>query len=441
MKKLRMPQVAIVGRTNVGKSTLFNRLSDSIKSIAFDEHGVTRDLIKETITWQGRLFDLVDTGGVSVKKTTDPIVQQTYDRAYSAMQEADVIIFMCDGVVGPTDPDREISRFVHRLGKKVILVINKIDDKRSQEHMHEFTRLGHATIVGISAQHGKGIDDLLEEIVINLGAPKTEEQEPQAAFKVVVLGKPNVGKSSLVNLLLKQERFIVADQPGTTREAIGELVRFCQEDILVTDTPGIRRKRSVNEPLEELMVKSSFHAVQEADIIMLMIDASEGAIVDQELKLAFYVFSEQAKALLVLFNKNDAVDELNKADLKFSLEPYEHLMSKLPALSISCKTGKNVGKVMPSIEKLWHRYSQQFASDELTRLLKGALEKKPLYKNQQLLRIINARQIKSAPPTILLRVSQSHLFGDSQRAFFEGIMRDTYELQGVPIRFIVRTAE
>jgi len=438
MKKFAIPQVAIVGRMNVGKSTLFNRLSDEVKSLAFDTPGVTRDVLKESIEWQGRTFTIVDTGGVTIKKVIDPIAQQTQECARAAMQEADLLIFVCDGVVGLTQEDLEISRQLHRLGKKVLVIINKFDDKRAQENVHEFNRLGHDKVITISAQHGRGIEDLLEGIVTHLPPQIATNDEIVPAYKVVILGKPNVGKSSLINLLLQENRFIVADQPGTTREAIGEMVRFCKEDILLTDTPGIRKKRSVNELLETLMVKSSFQAVQQADIILLLVDASAGVIVDQELKLAFYVFEQQHKALLLIFNKQDMVDEESKLTLDHSFELYKHLADKLATLSISCKSGKNVGKVMPMVEKIWQRYTQKFGDDQLTLLFKDAFAHKPMYKNQQLLKIFNARQIKYGPPTILLKVNQAPLFGTTQCAFLEHALRAQYDLQGVPVKFVVK---
>lgn len=438
MKKHSIPQVVIVGRTNVGKSTLFNRLSDNIKSLTFDSPGVTRDLVKESIEWQGRAFNVIDTGGVTMKKVTDPILRQAQDAAKVAMQEADLLLFVCDGVVGLVQEDLELSRQLHRLGKKVLVLANKIDDKRAQENWYQFNKLGHDRVISISAQHGKGMEDLLEDIVANLPPPTTEAAPVDPAFKIVVLGKPNVGKSSLVNILLNEERFIVADQPGTTREAIGETVRFCQEDILVTDTPGIRKKRAVNDPLETLMVKSSFNAVQEADIVLLLLDSSAGLIVDQELKLAFYVFEQQHKALLLIFNKQDTTDEEHKLTLDNSLELYKHLVDKIVTMSTSCKTGKNVGKVMPTVEKIWQRYTQKFGDDQLTLLFKDALLRKPMYKNQQLLKVFNARQIKFGPPTILLKVNQAPLFGTTQCTFLERVLRDKYDLLGVPVRFVIR---
>ncbi len=441
MKKTDLPSVVIVGRTNVGKSTLFNRLSDDIKSLVFDTCGVTRDLISETISWQGKNFDLIDTGGVSFKKIDDRILQQTQIRAQQAMENADLLVLVCDGIVGPLIEDRAISSHLHKLGKKVLVVINKIDDKRCQEHIHEFVQLGHLHIIEVSAQHGKGIADLLEQIVNHITKSSGQEEvSTPASFRVIAIGKPNVGKSSLINNLLKEDRFIVADQPGTTREAISATIRFCKEDICVTDTPGIRRKRSVQDPLETLMVKSSFSAVQDSDIVLLVVDGSAGGMVDQEFKLAFYTFEKQYKALVVLFNKDDITDESTAVDLENSMTPYKYFFNKVMSIQISCKTGKNVGKIVPMIDALWKRHSQEIPSDELTSLLRTWLERKPLYKNQQLLKLFNATQIKSAPLTILLRVSYAPLFQDSQCAFFERILRNKYDLRGVPVRFIIRTA-
>lgn len=438
MKKC-LPKVVIVGRTNVGKSTLFNRLSHEVKSIAFDADGVTRDLVQETIEWQGRSFDLIDTGGISFKKTKDPIMLQTQKVAHDALTKAELLLFVCDGIVGVLPEDREIAQVVHTLRKPTLLIINKSDSKRVQEQLYEFDQLGFGQTIMISAQHGRGIEELLQAIVDRLPI-LSRHQEETLSYRLVVLGKPNVGKSSLVNAILGTDRFMVADKPGTTREAISEKIRFYQEDIVITDTPGIRKKRSVQEPLEQLMVKTSFNAVERSNIVVLMIDASQGTIVDQELKLAFYAFEQQHKSVLIIFNKQDILEETHQKSLQQSLEPYKSFLDKVVTLSMSCKTGKNVGKLLPTVEKIWQRATQQFADDKLTLLFKEALKHRPLYKNQQLLHVVSARHIKQGPPTILLKVNQAHLFGDSQRSFFERIMRKEYDLKGVPVRFVVKSA-
>lgn len=434
-----LPSVAIVGRMNVGKSTLFNRLSESARSITYDYAGVTRDVITDTVSWKDRTFELVDTGGISVKKITqDYIAEQVRTRAIAAVQDADVVIFVCDGTIGILPEDRSLARWLHKQGKKTILAINKIDTKQAKELQHEFERLGFEQIVPISAQHSIGIADLFDAIldVLPEGQKKIEKEESKC--NVVILGKPNVGKSSLLNLLLKKERAIVADMPGTTREPIKEQLRFSQESIQLTDTPGIRRKRGVTEPIEQLMVKSALGSLEDADMVLLMIDASQGHIVDQELKLAFYIFQERYKGLIMLYNKDDLVDEQTKLDLEHSLEEYRYFLDKVEEVRTSVVSKKNIGKLLKKIDSVCTRYNQKFSGEELFILFKEALQAKPLYRAQQRLIVYHVEQVKTAPITIALTVGEPKWFGPSQLGFFERILRKHADLKGVPIKFVLR---
>ncbi len=434
---MKLPVVVIVGRMNVGKSTLFNRLSVDVKSLIFDYEGVTRDFVKDVVSWQGRSFDLVDTGGVSFKKTDDAILAESRQRALAQMEAADLILFVVDGTIGLVNEDREIAQMLHKMGKKVLLLVNKTDSKATQEHLYEFERLGIKTIVPISAQHGRGIDDLFEAIVAQL-PELTEPEEPEPASRVVILGKPNVGKSSLMNLLVKSERSIVADVPGTTREAISERVKFYQEDIQLTDTPGIRKKHVVREPLETLMVKTSLRALDRADIVLLMVDKTEGRIADQELKLAFYAFEELKKAVIILFNKTDIAQAYEEETLSSSLKEYEYFFKKIETLRISCITGENVGKVLPLVKKVTERYHLQLPEHEISMVVREAWMKQPLYKQNTMLEIYSARQIKTGPITILLKVNEPQWFGTTQLNYVERILRAKYDLKSVPIKFVTQ---
>lgn len=432
------PKVVIVGRTNVGKSTLFNRLSVDVKSITLDREGVTRDPLKDIVLWQGHSFELIDTGGISLRKTQDVLQEHTRKQALAQLESAAVILFMCDGKVGVLPEDREINGLLHKLGKPVFLVVNKQDTHIAQEQLHEFDALGHKPLFAISAQHGMGIADVLEAIVIAItDAPiLLEEEEPQC--RVVILGKPNVGKSSLLNLLLRQERSIVSDIPGTTREPISEKIHFYKEAIELTDTPGIRRKRGITDQLETMMVKTAMDALKNADIVLLVVDASEGQVSDQELKLMFYAFKEQYKAVILLFNKQDIVADYEKETMVSNIDEYDFIMKKIARLDISCKTGRNIGMILPLIEKVRQRYAQTIPDDELTFLFKDALVHKPLYKQGLMLRVGRANQVQASPVTIVLRVNLPQYFGPTQFGFLEGIMRKKYDLLGVPIHFIAR---
>lgn len=431
-------EVVMVGRVNVGKSTLFNRLSVNVKTITLDFEGVTRDFVRDKVEWKGIPFDLIDSGGITIKKSKDPLTQMVQEKVFDLIEAADLILFVLDGKVGLTDTDRQISKYLHKQGKPVILVINKIDARQAQEHQYEFERLGHGVTVSVSAEHGTGIGELLDLIISHLPKKAKAHEVTKPTYRVMLLGKPNVGKSSLLNAIVKTDRMLVSEIPGTTREALSEQITFYKESILLTDTPGIRRKRAVSGELEPLMVKSAFTALKESDIIMLLIDGSAHALADQELKLAFYAFTDQYKALILLINKQDIMTERSKRDLEYSFDFYRHLIEKIPVQQISCKTGKNVGKIVPLVHEVWQRYSRKFDNAEINRLFIGSLAKKPLYHKTQKLQIYEVKQIGSAPPTIFLRVNEPVWFGESQLGFFENLLRSEYDMLGVPVKFVVR---
>ncbi|MEX0671893.1 MAG: ribosome biogenesis GTPase Der [Candidatus Babeliales bacterium] len=431
-----LSKVVIVGRKNVGKSTLFNRLSSTIKSLVLDYAGVTRDVLSDVVTWKDHTFDLVDTGGISLQKSKDPIDEAVRQKALAMLDGASLILFVVDGKLGVVQEDLEIARILHKVNSPVILVVNKADSKETQERLYEFDQLGFSEIVAISAQHGLFIPELLDATIGHIkDVPVHDIAEP--AYSIALIGKPNVGKSSLMNLLLQQDRSLVAPEAGTTREAFAEKINFYKETLELIDTPGIRRKRGVTEELEQMMVRTSLRTIKQADIILLLIDAHEGVIADQELKLAFFAFEEQKKALILLFNKQDLMDTTLQEDLKFSLDEYQFLMDKVETLNISCKTGHNVGKIMPLVAKVWERYSKTFDAIELTEDIKSALTRKPLYHVGRQLMVHSVKQIHTKPITILLKVNEPTWFGQSQLAYFDNILRKKYDLKGVPIQFVL----
>lgn len=429
--------VVLVGRMNVGKSTLFNRLSSRVKSITLDYEGVTRDTLRDTVSWQGVTFDLVDTGGIHVRKQQDPLFEKVRQQALQMIESAQVVVFVLDGIVGILPEDRELLTYIRKLNKPVIVVVNKIDSTQARENQFEAERLGFNAVVPLSAEHGTGINDLLDTILslLPVGGPQAVE-EPD--IRVVFLGRPNVGKSSLMNALLQEERSIVSNIPGTTREAISERITYYQEHIQITDTPGVRRKRSIEGDLEPLMVKSAMHALKNTDIVVMLIDVTESQLVDQELKLAFYAFAEQRKGLIILLNKTDLMTEQIKADLDRSLEYYKHLIDKVPMLQISCVSGKNIGKVLPLIHAVAQKYQQQIPDEEINRLFVSSLQRKPLMHNREFLRVYRAWQQGNSPMTIGIQVNEPTWFGESQLAFFENLLRKEYDLVGVPVRFVLR---
>jgi GTP-binding protein len=431
----QLQKVVLVGRMNVGKSTLFNRLSVENKSLACDHPGLTRDFVTDKVDWKGKHFELIDSGGVLLGKSDADFVKLVNEQVMHLISEAQVVLLVCDGTVGIHPEDRELAKKIHKLGKFAITVVNKIDTNLAKEKQHEFERLGLNRTIAISAQHGYAIGDLLDEIAAQI--TESSATKPEIKFRVTLLGKPNVGKSSLMNLLLGKERTIVSEIAGTTREAIKEDIRFYQEDLQLIDTAGVRRKRGVVEFVETLMVKSTMAAIRESDVILLLLDGSEGKLLDQELKLAFYVL-EQGKALILLFNKQDLVDEQTADDLEYSVSEYKHFMKKVESLKISCKTGKNVGKIMPLVKEVWERASQRFSEIEMNSLFKEAMFARPLYRNGTRLVLRKARQVTVSPITVELYVTDPKYFESSQLAFFENILRSKYNLRSVPVKLVAK---
>lgn len=418
---------------NVGKSTLFNRLAKDNKSLACDYPGMTRDFLTDKMDWKGKHFELIDSGGIMFGKARDPFVKLVNEQVMHLMSDAQVIVLVCDGTVGIHPEDRELAKKIHKLNKFSILVVNKIDTNLAKEKQYEFERLGLDRTIAISAQHGTATGDLLDEIaaqITNVNATQVDVK-----FKVTLLGKPNVGKSSLMNLLLGKERTIVSEIAGTTREAISEDIRFYQEDLQLVDTAGVRRKRGVTDNVETMMVKSTLSAIRDSNIVLLLVDSSEGKLSDQELKLAFYAF-EQGKALILLFNKQDLVDSEITSEMDFNLDEYTYFLKKIDSLKISCKNGKNVGKILPLVKEVWERDSQRFSDIEINVLFKDAMRARPLFRNGQRLVLRKAHQTMSAPITIELYVTEPQFFESSQLAFFENLLRSKYNLRSVPVKLI-----
>lgn len=433
----KLPTVVVVGRTNVGKSTLFNRLVGDKKSITLDEEGVTRDYIEEPVSWDNKNFLAIDTGGLSFKRGLSGIDKLVQEKGLSIIEKAGIILFVCDVKTGITQEDLHIARKLRQTKKPVILLLNKSDNRNAMnDYQDEFFKLGFKDMIFISAIHGTGMSTLLEKIVDNL--PEHTEEIERPSYKIVIIGKPNVGKSSLMNLLIRQERSIVSDMAGTTREAITENIFYLSDLIQVTDTAGLRKKSSIDETLETLMAKSSLHSVREASIVILMVDASQGAISDQELKLLFYAY-DMKKPLIVLFNKTDLLDDYTRSQLEDDLDRYEFILKKLPVLNISCLTKKNVARILHEVKSLVERCSTKINSSELNEIVKGELERKPLYHNRTLLRLFKIRTVTDAEiPTFVMHVNHPTWFGPTQLGFIENIIRKNYDIRGCPIQFSVR---
>jgi len=435
-KKKKNPVVLIVGRTNVGKSTLFNRLAGKRASIVFEREGVTRDYITETVSWNDKVFDLVDTGGFMLKKKISDIDKRIQEKVRILLDSATILLFVVDAKNGLTQYDLHIAKVLHRTNKPIILLLNKADNTNAlAEHQHEFVQLGMGETMRVSGIHGIGTGDLLTRISELVPEPKMVEEKPQ--YRIAIIGKPNVGKSSLMNLLIRHERSIVSDVAGTTREAISEKTFHCEDVVLITDTAGVRRKSRVGDNLEQLMVKSSLESIRTSNIILLMVDASSGQLSDQELKLMFYVY-DMNKPLIILFNKFDLLkeDDYARDRLNFSLEEYDFVLKKLPILNISCVSKRNIHKILDLVNEVIKRCKQPFKEFDLEELILNQIKSKPMYHKRQILKAFRIQQVKGAPiPSFNLLVNYPEWFGPTQLGFIENILRSKYNLKGCPVEF------
>lgn len=436
-KHKKLPKVLLVGRTNVGKSTLFNRLISDKKSIVFDREGVTRDYIQEPVTWKDVTFDLVDTGGISPKKNSDSLSQKAQEKVQELINSAALLLFVVDGKNGLVEEDRALMRLFHKSKQPIVLLINKADcQKALEDNLPEFYALGCKTIIQVSGIHGIGMATLLDTITETVGSKEiTEIEEP--CHRVVIIGKPNVGKSSLMNHLVDQERSIVSDIAGTTREAVSQHIFHCSDLIRLTDTAGVRKSARINDDLESLMVKSSMAAIHQADTVIVMIDASQGKISDQELKLLFYAY-ENKKYMLVILNKIDLLTDYNKLLLDQSLQDYDFIFSKFPLINASCITKKNVGRVLGELQKIWQRGSHEFESLKLKEIVQEELRKKVLYHAGVELKVASIRTVPGPIPTFAIKVNKPEWFGQAEQSCVENIIRKQFDLKGCPVQFNIK---
>ncbi len=435
----RMPRVAIVGRTNVGKSSLFNRMSSTVKSITLDQEGVTRDYLTDIVEWNGFKFELVDTGGIDLCKGADQITCQVTEKVKKVLQESSILLFVVDLKTGITDQDTRIARLLQELKKPVFVLVNKADAREKDLEIFEFAQFGFDTIFPVSAAHSRGIADVLDAIVKfaekNDISKDVIDQEPE--FRVVLLGRPNAGKSSLINLLVQEDFSIVSPVAGTTREALRKKIAFNKKVVELIDTAGVRKQGGIGSELESMMVTNALQIAKRAHIVLLLIDVFEPHVTAQELKLTSYAF-DSGCAVIVLFNKTDLFDEEKKSYFEYSLEKYEYFLQKLETLQISCKTEKNIGKILPLVQKVWDRFGAHYSDRRLTDIFMAAVKKTPLYKIRQRLNFYKATQVGAAPIRIELEVGNKELWEEQHLLFFENILRNEENLKSVPIFFYLK---
>lgn len=429
------PLVAIVGRPNVGKSTFFNRIVGQRISIVEDTPGVTRDRLYADAEWCGHAFTLIDTGGLEIK-SEDIMWSHIRAQAQIAVETADVIVFMLDGKTGLTHEDYEVAAYLRKSRKPILLVVNKLDNNE-QHLLYDFYELGLGEPIGISAGQAKGLGDVLDEIVKLTGKYETEEKEE--ALKIAVVGKPNAGKSSLVNKLLGYDRVIVSDIAGTTRDAIDTRIKIGDKEYILIDTAGIRRKRSVEEDLEQYSVMRSLGAVRRADVCLIVIDSSE-ELSEQDVKIAGYVH-EQGKPSVVVMNKWDVVEKDTYTIEKYNRKLKEELkfMDYFIPTYVSAKTGKRVDNLIKLAERAYENASRRVSTGLLNDVLREAiLTNEPPSKNGKRLKIYYVTEVSANPPTFVIFVNDDTLMHFSYRRYLENALRRSFDFEGTPIRLIIR---
>lgn len=429
------PLVAIVGRPNVGKSTFFNRIVGQRISIVEDTPGVTRDRLYADAEWCGHSFTLIDTGGLEIK-SEDVMWSHIRAQAQIAVETAEVIVFMLDGKTGLTHEDYEVAAYLRKSRKPILLVVNKLDNNE-QHLLYDFYELGLGEPIGISAGQAKGLGDVLDEIVKLTGKYETEEKEE--ALKIAVVGKPNAGKSSLVNKLLGYDRVIVSDIAGTTRDAIDTRIKIDDKEYILIDTAGIRRKRSVEEDLEQYSVMRSLGAVRRADVCLIVIDSSE-ELSEQDVKIAGYVH-EQGKPSVVVMNKWDVVEKDTYTIEKYNRKLKEELkfMDYFIPTYVSAKTGKRVDNLIKLAERAYENASRRISTGLLNDVLREAiLTNEPPSKNGKRLKIYYVTEVSANPPTFVIFVNDDTLMHFSYRRYLENALRRSFDFEGTPIRLIIR---
>jgi GTP-binding protein len=419
--------VAVVGFPNVGKSTLVNRLTATREAVVFETPGVTRDRKDVVCEWAGKRFLIVDTGGVDVADPT-PLTRAIAEQARRAVEEADLVLFLVDAKVGVTPGDEEVADILRRSRKPVLVVANKVDDPRRDDDALEFHRLGLGEPVPLSALHGHGTGDLLDAVVAALpgeGPPEAGEE----AVRVAVLGRPNVGKSSLVNALVGEERVIVSDAPGTTRDAIDTVLRRGDTSFLLVDTAGMRRKRRQRQGIEYYSELRAIKAAERADVALVLVDASEG-LVDQDLAVADVARTAGCSTLVVLSKWDVAVVGIE--DVRPRLET--RLRQRPPVVAVSAATRRGVGKLLDRVEELFARHTSRTPTGELNRFLQELRGERPgPSRNGRRLNLLYGTQVTVRPPRFRVFVNDPGLMTRDYGYWVENRLRDRFGLAGVPV--------
>lgn len=431
-----LPTVAIVGRPNVGKSTLFNRIIGNRLSITDDEPGITRDRIYSKGEWLTRQFHIIDTGGIDFDDT--PFIHEIKSQTEIAIDEADVIILVCDIRSGITDDDLYIARMLYKANKPVVVALNKADDVSLTDTMYEFYSLGLGDPIPVSSQHGIGVGDLLDNVVKEM--PHTEEViYEENRIKLCVIGRPNVGKSSLTNALLGENRVIVSDVEGTTRDSIDSLFTYEEQDYVVIDTAGLRKRGKVYENAEKYSVLRALSAIERSDICLILLDAETG-IREQDKKIAGYAI-DAGKSVVIVVNKWDTVEkETNTMNRwKKEIESHFQFISFAPIVFISAKTKQRIRTLFPIIKETFVNYNRRVQTSVLNDVLVDAFYvNPPKPHNGERVKLFYSTQVAVRPPTFVLFVNDEQVMHFSYERYLRNRLRESFHFEGTPIKIILR---
>ncbi|HUC92359.1 MAG TPA: ribosome biogenesis GTPase Der [Paenibacillus sp.] len=431
------PVVAIVGRPNVGKSTIFNRVIGDRLAIVEDKPGVTRDRLYAPGEWSGKSFSIVDTGGIEIDGE-DEIMKSVRMQAELAVEEADVIIFMVDATAGLTHADDEVAHMLFRSRKPVVVAVNKVDNQRRTDDIYEFYSLGFGEPIAISGAHGTGIGDLLDAVVEKL--PELEDIEyDDDVIRVALIGRPNVGKSSLVNAILGEHRVIVSDVAGTTRDAIDTPFEKDGQKYVLIDTAGMRKRGKVYETTEKYSVMRSLKAIERADVALILINGEEG-IIEQDKHIAGYAH-EAGKASIIVVNKWDAVEKDEKTMQHFEQHIRDHFlfMSYAPIVFLSAKTKSRLQKLLPVVDHVSEQHALRIQTHLLNDVVADAvaINPPPTDKGKRL-RINYVTQVAVKPPTMVIFVNDPELMHFSYQRYLENKIRAAFDFEGTPVRIVTR---
>ncbi len=432
------PIVAVVGRPNVGKSTLFNVLAGEMISIVKDTPGITRDRIYADVNWLDKNFTLIDTGGIE-PDSKDIILSQMREQAQIAIDTADVIIFLVDVKQGLQDADSKVADMLRRSHKPIVLVVNKVDNfDKYMADVYEFYNLGIGEPYPISAVNRMGLGDMLD-VVTSYFPEDTEEEEEDDRIRVAIVGKPNVGKSSIINKLLGENRLIVSNIAGTTRDAVDTEISYNGRDYIFIDTAGLRRKNKIKEELERYMIVRTVSAVERADVVVLVIDAVEG-VTEQDAKIAG-IAHDRGKAIIIAVNKWDAVEKDDKTIYRVT-EKVRNVLSFMQyaeILFISAQTGQRLNKLYETIDIVSENHSMRVATGVLNEIMTEAvaMQQPPSDKGKRL-RLYYITQVSVKPPTFVIFVNDKELMHFSYTRYIENQIRETFGFKGTPLKFIIR---